>query len=154
MPEGNDTSALLEEVRAEVGLGAGTGLEGSQLIDLIEELLRERAHPEYETVMVPQDGPPLVYGGVDGFREAWTEWLSPWQEFRVEFEELIPVEDMVAMLVRQVGTTKHGGVEVATESGTVWWVVDGRVRRASFYIDREAALKAAGLSAPDRPPAD
>ncbi len=150
VPGPEDTSALLDEVTAELDLAAGTVLEGEQMINLIEELLRERAHPEYETVMVPQDGPPLHYSGVDGFREAIDDWLSPWKEFRFEIEDLIPAGEKLVLLVRQIGKTKHGGVEVAADSGTVWWVVDGQLRRASFYLDRRDALKAAGLD-PDRP---
>ena len=65
--------------------------------------------------------PPETYYGVRGFREALTDWLSPWAEFRFEVEEVIPVDDMLLLLVRQTGMTKHGGVEVTTESGTVWW---------------------------------
>lgn len=145
MTEANETSELLNEVTTELSLGAGTTLEGQEMIDLIEELLRERAHPEYETVMVPKEGPPLTYDGVDGFREALTDWLEPWEEFRFEIEELMPVDDMLVLFVRQVGKTKHGGVEIATESGTIWWIVGGSIRRASFYIDRDHVRKAAGI---------
>lgn len=145
MTDASDTSALLAEVSSELDLRPGTILEGREMIDGIEEVLRERAHPDYETVMVPKEGPTLNYPGVEGFREAIDDWLSPWAEFRFEIEELIPVGDMIVMLVRQVGKTRHGGVEVATESGTIWWVVDGSIRRASFYLDREHARKVAGI---------
>jgi ketosteroid isomerase-like protein len=143
--EADDTSALLEEVMREVDLKPGTVLEGQEMIDLIEALLRERAHPDYETVMVPKEGPTLNYSGVDGFREAIDDWLSPWAKFRFEIEELIPVDDMIVMMVRQAGTTKHGGVEIATESGTIWWIAEGSIRRASFYLDRDHARKVAGI---------
>jgi ketosteroid isomerase-like protein len=123
----------------------GTVLEGREMIDLIEAVLQVRAHPDYETVMIPKDGPALTYAGVEGFREAIDDWLSPWAEFRFEIEELIPVDDMIVMMVRQAGTTKHGGVEIATDSGTIWWIVDGTIRRASFYLDRDDARKVAGL---------
>jgi ketosteroid isomerase-like protein len=145
VPGADDTTALFEEVRAELELGAGTVLAGQQMVDLIEELLRERAHPEYETVMVPVEGPPLTHHGVAGFREALADWLSPWNEFSFEIEEILPVDDMIVMMVRQTGTTKHGGVEITTESGTVWWIQDERIRRASFYLDRDAARKVAGI---------
>lgn len=151
MPGADDTTALLKEVTTELDIGAGTVLEGQQMIELIEGLLGERAHPEYETVMVAKAAPPQTYDGVSGFREAMTDWLSPWAEFRFEVEEVIPVDDMLLLLVCQTGTTKHGGVEVTTESGTVWWAPEGRIRRATFYLDRRDALKAAGLAAPDRP---
>lgn len=145
MSDANDTSALLAEVRSELELGPGTILGGREMIDSIEGVLRERAHPDYETVMVPKEGPTLNYSGVEGFREAIDDWLSPWAEFRFEIEELIPVDDMIVMLVRQVGKTKHGGVEIATESGTIWWIVDGSIRRASFYLDRDHVRKVAGI---------
>ena len=138
-------AALLDEVVSEMGLGTGTVLEGQQMIDLIEGVLRERAHPDYETVMVPKEGPTLNYEGVEGFREAIDDWLSPWAEFRFEIEDLASVDDMIVMLVRQVGRTKHGGVEIATESGTIWWIVDGSIRRASFYLDRDDVRKVAGI---------
>jgi ketosteroid isomerase-like protein len=149
-----DSDELIEEVRSELNFGAGTTLEGQEMIDLIEDLLREKAHPEFETVMVPQNGPPLEHPGIDGFREALTDWLSPWEEFRFEIEELIPVDDMLVLLVRQTGTSRHGGVEVTTDSATIWWAPEGRIRRATFYLDRRDALKAAGLTAPDRPEGD
>jgi ketosteroid isomerase-like protein len=151
VPGADDTTAFLKEVTTELEIGAGTVLEGQQMIELIEGLLGERAHPEYETVMVAKAAPPQTYDGVRGFREAMTDWLSPWAEFRFEVEEVIPVDDMLLLLVRQTGMTKHGGVEVTTESGTVWWAPEGRIRRATFYLDRRDALKAAGLAAPDRP---
>jgi ketosteroid isomerase-like protein len=145
VPGADDTAALFEEVTTELEFGAGTVLEGDQMVDLLEELLRERAHPDYETVMVPVEGPPLTYNGVTGFREALTDWLSPWRDFRFEIEEILPIDDMIVLMVRQTGTTKHGGVEITTESGTVWWVVDGSIRRASFYLDRDDARKVAGI---------
>ncbi len=154
MTEAKDTAGLLDEVKGELELGAGTTLEGQEMIDRIEGLLRERAHPDYETAMIGSDGQTLTYEGVDGFREAISDWLSPWEQFRFEIEEIFPVDDMIVMFVRQTGTTKHGGVEITTESGTIWWVVDGQLRRASFYLDRRDVLKAAGIASPDRPPAD
>ena len=50
-------------------------------------------------------------------------------------------------------TTKHGGVELTTESANVWWVRDGRVVRVVFYLERPMALKAAGID-PDRLPGE
>ena len=141
----DDTAALFEEVTADMDFGVGTVLDGDQMMDLIEELLRERSHPDYETVMVAKQGPPRTHYGVAGFREALTDWLSPWEEFRFEIEEIVPIDDLIVMMVRQTGTTKHGGVEITTESGTVWWIQDGQVRRATFYLDRNTARKAAGI---------
>ena len=62
-------------------------------------------------------------------------------------------DDKLVFLVRQIGPTKHSGVEVETASATVWWLEDGAIRQAAFYLDQRAALKAAGLD-PDRPSGD
>jgi ketosteroid isomerase-like protein len=34
---------------------------------------------------------------------------------------------------------------VATESASVWWVREGLISQIVFYLDRQAALKAAGI---------
>ena len=59
-------------------------------------------------------------------------------------------EDKLVFLARQVATTRHDGVEVETESASVWWAEDGQIRQAAFYLDRRAGLEAAGID-PDRP---
>ena len=83
-----------------------------------------------------------------------TDWLSPWAEFRFEVEEVMPVDDMIVMLVRQTGTTKHGGVEVTTESGTIWWVA-GRADQAGDVLPRprDAMFKSGRARCSDRKPA-
>ena len=54
----------------------GSSLEGDEMIEVVTELLRHNAHPDYVTVMasesVTQD-----YAGIEGFREAWRDWVSP-----------------------------------------------------------------------------
>jgi hypothetical protein len=52
-----------------------------------------------------------------------------------------------------VATTKHAAVQVVTESATIWWLEDGLIRQAVFYLDQKEAVKAAGLD-PDRHSAD
>ncbi len=132
---------------------AGTRMSGEEVIESITDLLRHTAHPEFVTVMasesVTQD-----YAGVEGFEEAWTDWVSPYEGFWIEVEEVIQLEDKVVFLVRQIATTRQSSVEVETPSAAVWWIEHGRLRQAGFYLDRQAGLKAAGLASPDRPPAD
>jgi hypothetical protein len=42
------------------------------------------------------------------------EWLSPWEEWRVEAEEYIPAGEFVVVLARYTGRGKGSGVEVDT----------------------------------------
>jgi ketosteroid isomerase-like protein len=75
--------------------------------------------------------------------------MSPYEAFRLEIEEVIAKDDTLIFLARQVAATKHQGVEVITESASVWWLRDGRIAQIVFYLDNRAALKAAGID-PDR----
>jgi ketosteroid isomerase-like protein len=131
----------------------GSSLEGDEMIEVVTELLRHNAHPDYVTVMasesVTQD-----YAGIEGFREAWRDWVSPYEGFRIELDEVIRLDDKLVFAVRQIATTRHSAVDVETASAAVWWFEEGRIRQAGFYLDRQAGLKAAGLASPDRPPGD
>jgi hypothetical protein len=129
----------------------GATVEGGEMIEAVTELLRHNADPDYVTVMV-SEAVAQEYAGVDGFREAWIDWISPYDGFLIEVEEVLRLEDKLVFTVRQIATTRHSEVEVVTLSAAVWWFEEGRVRQAAFYLDRQAGLKAAGIKAPDRPP--
>jgi ketosteroid isomerase-like protein len=129
----------------------GAVVEGDELVEAAMALLRESAHPDYVTLMV-SESITYDYAGPEGFKEAWDDWLSPYESYRTEVDEVIQLEDKLVFTVRQIATTLHSSVEVETPSAAVWWFEDGKMRQAAFYLDRQAGLKAAGLTAPDRPP--
>jgi ketosteroid isomerase-like protein len=129
----------------------GAVVEGDELVEAAMALLRESAHPDYVTLMV-SESITYDYAGPEGFKEAWDDWLSPYESYRTEVDEVIQLEDKLVVTVRQIATTLHSSVEVETPSAAVWWFEDGKIRQAAFYLDRQAGLKAAGLTAPDRPP--
>ena len=131
----------------------GSSVAGEEMVETVTEVLRHNAHEDYATLMV-SEAATLDYQGVEGFREAWTDWLSPYESFRIEMDEVIQLEDKLVFVVRQIATTLHSSVEVETPSAAIWWFEDGRVRQAAFYLDRQAGLKAAGIASPDRPPSD
>jgi hypothetical protein len=147
------TAELIELISEGGPFSAGTTIEGEEMIEVVSELLRHNAHTDYVTLMV-SESQTFDYAGPEGFSEAWKDWISPYQSFRVELDEVIRLEDKLVFTVRQVVTTRHSSVEVETPSAAVWWIEDGQIRQAAFYLDRRAGLKAAGLAAPDRPPAD
>jgi ketosteroid isomerase-like protein len=145
-----NTAELIALIRQGVMFSGGTVLEGSEGIDQMTEILRHNTHPEFVTIMSSESGMPLEYKGVEGFREALSDWISPYERFRLVIDEAIPLPDKIVFLARQVATTKHDGVEIETPSASVWWLEDGAIRQASFYLDQRAGLEAAGLD-PDRP---
>jgi hypothetical protein len=122
----------------------GAVIEGDQMVETVTELLRHAAHPEYQTLMV-SEAASLEYAGPEGFTEAWNDWLTPYESFRIEFDEVIREGSTLVFLVRQIATTKHSGVRVETVSASVWWFEDGMIRQAGFYLDQQAGIRAAGI---------
>jgi hypothetical protein len=147
------TTELIELISTGGPFSPGSVMQAGEMIEAVTELLRHNGHPDYVTLMV-SESQTFDYAGPEGFSEAWEDWISPYESFRVELDEVIRLEDKLVFTVRQVVTTRHSSVEVETPSAAVWWIEEGLIRRAAFYLDRQAGLKAAGLAAPDRPPDD
>jgi ketosteroid isomerase-like protein len=123
------------------------GLDDDEAGERIRRRFMELAEPDFETVMV---GPTymkarLEYRGVDGFGEAWRDWTSPFDAYRIEVERMLDAGDKVVSLVAMTGKTRTGGAEISAPGAAVWTIIDGRLRRVEFHLDRDAALRAAGL---------
>jgi ketosteroid isomerase-like protein len=145
MTEARSTAELIDLIRRGVMFSGGTVLEGNEGIEQMTTLIRENVHPEFVTIMLSESGVAQEYRGVDGFREALSDWISPYERFRLVVDETIPLDNRIVFLARQVARTKHDGVEIETPSASVWWLEDGLIRQASFYLDQRAGLQAAGL---------
>jgi ketosteroid isomerase-like protein len=122
--------------------------EGDQTV---RRLFMELAEPGFEVVMV---GPGYTSArlenvGLDGFVAAWRDWTSAFKSFQIEVDEMIDAGDNVVSLVRQIGVPKGADAEIETQGAAVWMIRDGRLRRVEFHLDRNAALRAAGLEAND-----
>jgi len=139
------TEELIELIREGVMFSGGTALEGGEGIELMAELLTHTSAPDFVTAMVDKGGRGTEYAGVQGFREAMADWITPYERFRLEIDEVVPLEDKIVFFVRQVGVTKHGGVEIETPSGSVWEFEAGAITRATFYIDPDHARRHAGI---------
>jgi ketosteroid isomerase-like protein len=113
-------------------------------------------HPDFETVTVPGQVPlpgvsadpsrPIVYG-LDGFVNAFRDWLSAWDTWVVTAPDFIDVdENRVLALFDVRARSKTHQVEMPIEGATLTTVTDGRIARLELFFDREQALEAAGLS--------
>ncbi|MDX6581673.1 MAG: hypothetical protein QOI10_857 [Solirubrobacterales bacterium] len=71
--------------------------------------------------------------------------LEAWEERRLEPEEFIDAGDDVVVFLHEYRRGKGSGVELEGETGVVYRVSEGRVVRIQGYMDRNAALAAAGL---------
>ena len=83
--------------------------------------------------------------GLEGFREAWLDWLEPWATYRSTIEQLIDAGDRVVNLVRDHGRREGMDEEVELIGAAIWTVREGKLARYDGYADRSEALEAAGL---------
>jgi len=111
----------------------------------------EWAHPDIELVIADSFDAGSVTG-LDGMAAAWHDWLSAWEEYRVEVDEYRKLDDeRILVLMLHCGRGKASGLDVG-QTGTksaganLLHVRDGRVTRLVLYWDRERALADLGIS--------
>ncbi len=88
-----------------------------------------------------------VLRGVDEIRRDYEEVEETWDEHRVEPEEFIDAGDRIVLLHREYQRGRSSGVELEIDAAVVFDLRDGRIVRVQGYMDRDAALEAAGVSA-------
>jgi ketosteroid isomerase-like protein len=141
---------LVEQIQDALGTGdVVAALADTETEQAVRQVFSELAEPDFQVVM---RGPAYLPGafegtGVDGFRERWSEWTSAFESYRIDVERVIDAGDLVVSLVTMAGKTRTGGVEIEAPGAAVWTVVDGRLRRVEFHLDRDEALRAAGIEA-------
>ena len=123
------------------------GLDDDEATLRVEEVFAAVVEPDFEVMMIGPTyvGRAIEGTGLEGFRAAWLEWTSAFESYRIDLERIIDAGDQVVSLVRMVGRTKTGGVDIEAPGAAVWTVVDGRVKRVEFHLDRAAAMASAGL---------
>jgi ketosteroid isomerase-like protein len=125
-------------------------LEDEEQSETVLATLAEHAAPDFECVLVAPhytgSGGRITFPGVEGFRDAWLEWTAPYETYAVEVEDMIDAGDRVVTLARQRATTRIGGVRMEEDTAAVWTVRDGKLAGVEFHLDRERAMKAAGLA--------
>jgi len=87
-----------------------------------------------------------VVRGPGAIRELYESEADVWAQQRIEPEKLIDAGDRVVVFQREYQRGRGSGLEVVVETAAVVDLRDGRVVRIQGYMDRSAALAAAGLS--------
>ena len=83
--------------------------------------------------------------GIDGLTHAWRDFLSAWEDFRIESDRIVAGrQDQYALLIRLKARGKGSGVDTDAEVANVVQMRDGRIARLEMFWDRTAALSAAG----------
>jgi ketosteroid isomerase-like protein len=85
--------------------------------------------------------------GLEGLREAWLDWIAPWESYRAEIDAVTEGENGRVLVVgRDYGRRPGMSDEVELLASAVWTVRGDRVARAEFFTDRSEAYGAAGLN--------
>jgi ketosteroid isomerase-like protein len=129
---GNGTD-LVALARDETGLQAATSN--------LEPFLKPDV--TLETVFM---GQPATYTGLDGFRQAWLDWLEPWSSYYDELEDAVDLGDRVMLVGHHRGKLHDTDAEVEMFAAAIYTVQDGKVSPVAYYTNRAEALEAAGLS--------
>jgi ketosteroid isomerase-like protein len=128
-------------------------------VKLVQEAFEAFVGGDRETAAQLVDPEVEFHGTVGGLQEGQiargqseidqtfeVEDLEAWEERRLEAEEFIDAGDDVVVLLHEYRRGRGSGVELETKTAVVVGVSGGRVVRIQGYMDRDAALKAAGLS--------
>jgi ketosteroid isomerase-like protein len=110
---------------------------------LTDEALSAFLDPEIEWIPVTDSLLAVDrYHGFGGVRQVWGEFVSAWDEYRVEPREFHDAGDQVAVVVHIVGRTH--GLEVDDTRSSLLTIRDGRVVRVEAFAAPDAAREAAG----------
>jgi ketosteroid isomerase-like protein len=98
------------------------------------------AHPDIEFVII--GGPtPARYHGLPGMARGMREFLTVWEEYRIEAEEYRELDgERILVLTRDSGRGRTSGVETVEERAHAIHLENGRVTRIATYWDRGRAL--------------
>jgi ketosteroid isomerase-like protein len=88
-----------------------------------------------------------VLRGTDAWLEYMHEIQDPWKRFDVEVERIIDGGDTVVVFIHETAEARHGGLEVQNDTAMIIKVRQHRIFETTGYLDRDEALRAAGLNA-------
>jgi len=106
---------------------------------------RRFMHPDFEMV---RSGIQFTESGTyrgDQAGESMQDWISAFDDYRVEHEEFIDAGDRVVVAQSEFGRARSSNVELQETWYAVCTMSEGKVLRLQWFGDRAEALQAAGL---------
>ena len=128
------------------GIDLVAAFKGEQGAQPFPELPASAFAEDFESVFIAPDATNGPFRGLEGLVTGWLDWLEAWERYEITAEKFISAADQVVVFVRISGHTRRDGVEIEHAPAAIWTLRNGVVRRIEFYLDRNEALKAAGLA--------
>ena len=101
---------------------------------------------DVESIWGEPPGDDIVCHGPAEVARHFRAFLANWSEFRVEAQELIPLDGAnVLVLGVQRGKGAASGVEIDARVHIVFKLTGQQIAGTYWFFDREKALRAAGL---------
>jgi ketosteroid isomerase-like protein len=149
----------LEDAFADLGLAPETGSLTSANLDLVRSIHAAWERGDYSSAdwadpdieYVHADGPDAgSWSGLAGMAQAFRDFLSAWEEFRVEAGEYRELDaERVLVLFTFAARGKSSGLEasqIRTKGAQLFHVREGKVTRLVQYFELEDALADLGLA--------
>ena len=141
-----DLQALLRTVLTELAGEAGDLGYMHESLPALTSFIGEFAAPGFVCLMrgLPPT-PPTSHPGVEGITTAWNDYGGAFERVRAGLVDIRESPTHTVVIVDQVATTRHGGVQISQPSAMVFEFADGQIARVEFHLDRAEALRVAGL---------
>jgi ketosteroid isomerase-like protein len=101
-----------------------------------------RMDPDFEWTPLEASPVSRVYRGHEQVRRYVEDWLSTFDDLRLDLEEPTEIADRVVLMVRGHGRGRASGLELNNRFCQVWSVRDGAAVGMEEYATREQALAA------------
>jgi ketosteroid isomerase-like protein len=104
------------------------------------------ATPDFEYVEPPEWPGAGVHRGLDQYRHVLEGFFEALSQMTAEVEETFDAGDRVVVFVRWRARGTSSGVALEMKPGQVFTLRAGKLAKQEIYLNRNAALEAAGLS--------
>jgi ketosteroid isomerase-like protein len=89
---------------------------------------------------------PAVYEGYEGIMQWRADVGEVWEAYWSEPEEYYDGDEVVVAFIRERGRGKGSGIEIDRRTAFLCTLRAGKLTEIRLYLDRDRALRAAGLS--------
>ena len=103
-------------------------------------------HPDIELVEWPESPDAHHVRGIDETERIRDSWFEAWDSLDFQVDEFLESGDRIVSCGKAHATGKGSTVPIDFENYAVFTLRDGRVARMEFFIEREQALAAAGIT--------
>jgi hypothetical protein len=133
---------LVRRLREAFEADPAAGAAGERLI----EVIRSVADPELRSRLA---GGAITteYVGIEGLRRGWEDFLRSFESVRIQFEDIVEVDDAVLVdTVTLIGVPRGTEVEVEQPAAAIFEFDQGRLVRVEYHLDRDEAFRRAGAA--------